>query len=401
LKKYIEHLSELANIKLFIVRYLVNIIILFEILYLPFVLSRDFYIQIELLKNILLFIPIILLGINSGYLNIYYRKNIDNREELVYIGLILSLIAGIIIYFINYNVIFSVAIFSYIFIISIEKILIVDGHLILSSIYKSIFSIILIALITFLNNINDIQSIYSFSIIIGSVLWFILIIKNYNISSTVFSKNYNFFLKLISKFNTLLKEGFYIAMQSFVLIAFFLFDRWYFMSYYSDKIGEYSISFSFAQIVFIALNTIAFSMQRQLGENLHTYTKNKINKLLKINIIFFIFLALITIFLVYISIYAELFSKYGNFIYSFIIIVFCYGFYYLFSTYNVIALYKGMTRKFLLFISIAFILNVTISYVLRDLEFSYYFLLIKSGFILMLLSLVCYSYVLKVLKYDK
>jgi len=55
----------------------------------------------------------------------------------------------------------------------------------------------------------------------------------------------------VFKLSFLIKEGFFIASQSVVLIGFFLFDRFIFIENYSEHIGEYSISFSFSQIIFL------------------------------------------------------------------------------------------------------------------------------------------------------
>ncbi|RXI35318.1 hypothetical protein CRU99_13910, partial [Malaciobacter mytili] len=186
--------------------------------------------------------------------------------------------------------------------------------------------------------------------------------------------------------------------QSYILIGYFLFDRWFILNNYENYITKYSIAFSFSQIVFIALNTIAFTMQKKLGENFKKYTKSEVNNLLKINFYFFLFITLISIFIIYLVIYFEFFPLYGNFLYSFIIISICYGVYYTFSSYNVIALYSGYSKKLLKVLIISIFFSIIISYILVILHFDYYFFIIKSGLILIFTALYTYKYILKCLK---
>ncbi len=392
MKKYIEHLSELSSIKLFFVRYFVNFILLIEILYLPIVLNQNDFIKLELFKNILLFIPIVLLGINSGFINLYYRRNIIFKNEIIYIGFIISFITFCIIYYIYNDLFIAIAFFCFVFLISIEKILIVDGFLILASIYKSFFSISLIILITIYSDTYDIIYMYSICIIIATFFWLSILVYKYNLTKNKII--FPVFSKILIAFKELIREGFFIAMQSFLLIGFFLFDRWFILENYSNYVSEYSISFSFSQIVFIALNTIAFSMQKKLGENLNNFKKNKIKKLVKINFYFFIFLEFSAISIIYFLIILNIFPQYGNFIFSFIIITFFYGIYYLFSTYNIIALYNGYILKLFYWMLISLLVNIVLSFILLSLDFSYYFILLKSGVVLCILSLLCYRKVL-------
>jgi len=399
LKKYIKHLSELASIKLFIIRYIVNFIIFLEIIYLPIVLSKESYVQIEYFKNIIAFLPILLLGINSGYINSCYRLNIDKRKELLILGIIISLISSFIVYLFTENIFFSIASFCFVFTMAIEKILVVDGYLILSSVYKAFFSIVLILFVSTLDVANSLELYYSLSIIIGFIIWiFFVYLKYKNILSFKIAVK----LKSISTaFFNLFKEGFVIAFQSFVLIGYFLFDRWFILNNYPEYIGEYSISFSFAQIVFIALNTIAFSMQKKLGENLHTYTVGKVNNIVKINIIFFVVISIIAFCIIYLVIYYNVFKEYGDFLTSFVVILLFYGFYYTLSTYNVIALYSGLSVKLLMLLMIAFLVNILITYMMSLWGMKYIWIIIKSGIILTVSALVTYKYVIGCLQYDK
>ncbi|RXI35523.1 hypothetical protein CRU99_13860, partial [Malaciobacter mytili] len=176
MKKYIKHLSELTNIKLFFVRYIVNFILFIEIIYLPNILEPESYVKIEFYKNVFLVIPILLFGINSGYLNVFYRMNKDLRIELIFLGLILSLFSSVFYYLIYSEIFFAFAVFCFVFVMSIEKTLVVAGYFILASIYKGIFSLILIFLVTFFNVDDNTFIYYSISIILGTIIWLVCIL---------------------------------------------------------------------------------------------------------------------------------------------------------------------------------------------------------------------------------
>jgi hypothetical protein len=252
----------------------------------------------------------------------------------------------------------------YLFTVGIEKILIVDGLLVLASLLKAIYSIILIMFVFFFSDStsDDIKTYYLLSVIIGTTFWILFLIKPYARKITRLSISNISLINLIRTHFIFVKEGFNIALQSIILVGFFLFDRWFIGKYYPNFLNEYSISFSFSQVVFIALNTIAFSMQKSLGEKMGGHKKSLITRLLKINLYFFLFLILISSVIIYFVSNMNFFEGYGNFFISYLIISIFYGSYYLLSSYSVIGLYSGAATLFLIYMIIAIILDVMFSY---------------------------------------
>jgi O-antigen/teichoic acid export membrane protein len=397
LKRYIDLLSELADIKLFFIRYAANFILLVEILYLPYVLSPEIYSSLELLKNGIILVPLVLFGINSGYINLYYRSKKDYRRSLVLISVMISIIVGFFSYIWFNNILLSIALMLYLFIMGVEKVLIVDGRLILASLYKAFFSVVLIVFIFFVSIVTtkEAESIYLLSIIIGSSVWVLITVRTYiyNIASIQIHDFFN--ISVFNNYLALVKEGVYISSQSMALIAFFLFDRWFISKYYPDSLNEYSISFSFSQVIFVALNTIAFSMQKTLGEAMGSHRKETICRLLKINSFFFVVLLFGLGWLVHYVAKVNFFGGYGDFFNSFMIISLFYGSYYMLSTYTVIGFYAGYTKLFLVYIVLALVFDVALSYWINYIDIGYYYFLLKSGVILLLLSGVIFLRVLK------
>ena len=399
LKKYIDLLSELANIRLFVVRYAVNAVVLVELLYLPYVLAPATFVSLEWFRNMLLFIPIVLMGANSGYVNLYYQQEGDFRFGLLISTLFIAFVSSLLVSYIVGDVFFLIAILLYLIIIGVEKILIVDGYLVLASLYKASFSVVLI-LMAYINGeylADKLEAAFSISIISGGCFWLLLVLWAYrrNIIKGVCSIRGAYINQFRNEYLALVRAGFFISMQTFVLIAFFLFDRWYILNKYSLYAAEYSISFSLAQVVFIALNTVGYSMQRKLGEGMVGHTRSSIKRLLKINSAFFLMLLLGSLTLIWWVIRLGVFLKYGDFFMSYLCISFFYGLYYLLSTYSVIGLYAGLSKMFMLYILVAFTLNFFVSNVFVLAGVGYYYFVVKSGVILLMLAIGIYTHTLK------
>jgi hypothetical protein len=75
LKKYYVHLSELINLKTLFTRYFANFLFLIELLLLPKFIDVDVYTEVEYYRNVILILPIFLLGTVSAYLPIYFKKD--------------------------------------------------------------------------------------------------------------------------------------------------------------------------------------------------------------------------------------------------------------------------------------------------------------------------------------
>lgn len=406
MKKYINHLSELADLKLFFVRYFVNFILLVEILLVPILVNPNVYTSLEWIKNVVMFIPVALLGLHSGFINVYYGKAKDYRKGALLAGFLISVVSALAFFFATSSWVLALAVFSFLLIIISEKILIVDGHLLLASVYKSFHSIALLALIVFYDSYaqNNIEAVYGYSILIGTSIWFLCILflyrkiiahlmeaySKYKIS--VFARAFELFQRSAE----LIRAGFLISAQTFLLIGFFLFDRWVILNYFPSMAASYSIAFSLCQISFIALNTIAFSFQKSLGEKVHEIRLVELKRLLAINGLFFIFLFVSSSVFVYIVSEMNIFSGYGDYFFTYIILNFFYGLYYFFASYAVIAIYKGFSKLLLVLMLMAFVLDVLLTGLL--VELGYDFILWKSGLILMLVSLIGLLKVMQVVK---
>ena len=387
LKKYISRLSELTDLRLLIVRYSVNFIVLIEILILPLVLRPEDFTSLEYLKNLLLFAPILLCGVNSGYINRVYKDKLDDRYALILAVTIIALLAFCILNLLLANILPAIAISLYIIVVGCEKICIADGFLVLASLYKAFYStgLVLFAVFYATDSSDPINVIYAISVILGSIFWLFLFVvyfdkKNFSSLNLRSPELFERVGRSLQNIMLLVKRGILVSFQTFLLVGFFLFDRWFFLKNFEDNVNAYSLAFSLAQIGFIAINTVAFSMQRSLGESLHDLTKKSLFRLLKINVLSAIVLLTLALLAVSVLDYSKIFENYGQYLLSYIIISFLYGTFYVCSTYTVVAIYFERNLYLLGLMGGALMIDIIASFALVN--YGYEILLLKSGLIL-------------------
>ena len=393
-----NHLSELSDIRLLVVRYAVNFVGFIEILLLPVLLDPDFYTDVEFLRYLMMLAPIFLFGAHSGFLYEFYNNKVNHIKTLCLFSFLVSSIIATLVFFITERLLVSMAVFCLIFVNPLEKWLVVSGKLILASVYKSFISISMICLgcISFLYYSGDsFTDIYSLSIIVGSLVWtgYLFSLLKAPFSSVFDYENIaGFYLEIIK----LVKSGFVINVQSYVLVAYFLFDRFFISQFYGGFEREYALAFSLSQIIFIGLNTIAFSAQRNVGCSIQAYSLENYSRGIKL--VFMLFSVLGIIGLVGVYILNLLLVGYGDFIYTFMITSVLYGAYYALSSFSVVAFYKNLSSTALFILLLFMVLNVALSYLLKNYEFGYYLILFKSGVLLLLSSLLLDNYIRRALK---
>ncbi len=225
----------------------------------------------------------------------------------------------------------------------------------------------------------DSMRVYSISISIGVAIWLILVVKITGLRSI--GINPRELKKLVPFGKQLIQSGFLISAQSYILVSYFLLDRYVTIKYFPEFGPEYAIAFSFCQIVFIGLNTIAYGAQQKVGEGIKTYSIVRYSNAIKMVIGFFLLVSVATTVLVFIS--SFYFVDYGKFYYSFAIIILFFGGYYVMSSFAVVAFYKDLTNTTTLFLLGALVTNLVLTFICLHFELGYYANLVKSGFLLL------------------
>lgn len=386
LKKYLSRLSELSDIRLFFSRYLVNFIGLVEILCLPLLLDPGIYTEVELMRQFFLMAPLLILGAHSGYLISLYKEKRDLQLSLVIMTGLIGVGVSAVVSLMVGGLLPALAVFLMILVASMEKVLVGRGNLIVASVYKAIISGVLICFALYAYYIKlDVSALalYSGCIIVGILLWGFVIWFTSDLKEFQGSIN---FRRSVHEFLHLARHGFLINIQSYALIAYFIFDRIIVKSYYSDYSSEYAIGFSLSQIVFIAVNTVAFAAQQKVGENLNKFKLKDYNKMLIVTIILYAVTLVVAVPMIYL--FSQWVTGYGNFVNSFILIVTFFGAYYAVSAISVIGFYQGMAMKSLYVVVFFLMLNIVMTIGLAENDYGYYSNLFKSGLLLLLSAIV-------------
>lgn len=334
------------------------------------------------MRQIFLMIPLFIFGANSGYLYCLYSENKDLQQALISISIIIGLIAALSVNFIINNNMAAIAVFLMILVISLEKVLIAREKMIIASIYKAIISLAMLSIATFLYYKNfkiSALTLYSSSITIAITLWIILIISYLEMGLTGWRCTLN---NIFSDFYYLVRKGFILSIQSYILLLYFIFDRHIVINYYNEFNAEYALAFTLSQVIFIAINTFTFTAQQKIGVRFVSFNLEDHNKILSTVFRLFIFLFLVGVVGVYL--YSTFISGYGNFIGSFIIMSLLYGGYYSYSTMAIVGFYQGSALASLGVILFFFILNAAASILIIEFNPNYYINLIKSGALLLL-----------------
>jgi hypothetical protein len=382
----LRRLSELSDLSLFLARYLVNFIGLVEIIFLPLLFDPDIYTNVELIRQLFLMAPLLILGAHSGYLICLYKERRDLQLSLVIMTVLIGAGISVAVSVMVGGLMPAVAVFLIIIVASLEKVLVAKGKLIVASVYKAIISAALIGFALYANQMAlDVTAItlYSVCVVVGVLLWICLIWFTADLKELRAQINLK---QCVREFLDLARHGFLVSVQSYILVAYFLFDRLVVNSYYKNYSSEYAIGFSLSQIIFIAINTVAFAAQHKVGVRLNKFLLIDYNKMLANTFIILVVLLAFTVPIIYLL--GWFITGYGNFVNSFAIISFFFGGYYAVSALAVVGFYQGMARKALYILLFFLILNILVTLGLVQYDLNYYFNLLKSGLLLLISAVV-------------
>jgi hypothetical protein len=379
-------------IKLFLSRYVAYLFIGLEILFLPIILNKQQFSEIEYLKATISLTPYILLGSYSGYVYVKYKENRDLYKTLFSFSMSILLSASIFIaiYYKNYLLIFPII--SYGLSMIFEKRLQVNNQFIVSILYKPIFSITILLVIYFkLFSINvtqvDVVNSLVFTYTLALFIW--LTIGYIAIKSKLFIKvdlNLKVNWKdLIVSISLLIRKGFLINIGTIILGCYMFLDRYFIKEYYVHSLPTYSLAINFSQIVFIGINSIAYTQLILIGEDLKQVTYEYITKIIINSLKIFIVLFVISVMCV--IGYGYFMKKFDLLLPFFINIVFFVGLFYTISVVSPVLMYFDKLLPSTIFLLTIFLLNLFLSFVIAKNELSVYCLIFKSSFLLFISGL--------------
>lgn len=338
--RLLKHQLQLIRIKFLFSRYCIAAIGLAEAVLLPIVFVSDDYVSIEYFKNIISFAPFLLLGINSGYINQFYANNNDYARTLILATFGLSAVYGIVVATLFKNHFLSLAIISMLIPYGIEKVLVVRGFFLYSILFKGIQSIIVIAsLLTTCGLMEcsgiNVQKLYAISVFVGTFIWTVSLPFAIGCKTNLLYKYFDF-----SELIKLLKFGWLISLQSAIVLLLFFVDRWLILHHFPESAKAFSFGYTVAFVFIFGINTISFTLQKDLGEHFKNFDYERISRAIKSIFMIYIvgiFLLLLSFVAIHLASFDVKYSGYEAYAISIYITV---GLYYSVASTSVLASYN-------------------------------------------------------------
>lgn len=382
--------------KVIILRYALYLIIGIEVLLLPKLIPVETYTTLEYYKSLSFLFPFVLLGAGNGYLFSKYSLKKDLYLVLLNQGLLLGLVVsiGFGVYYQSFviPILFSVTL---LFTIMEQKIK-TDKNFILSFLFKPLISICLLifgSLAFFIKVDFSWSFILLSSFLISLFVWILVGRVNSNILQ--------FRLKLsrtyLKNYIHMVKKGFFATLGTLIISLFLFSDRYFTLHYYKEFLPTYSFGFNISQIVILALTTLSYISTIVIGENLQEMTRNNLRKSLVKSLLIFGGLLILLVCFVFVI---QSFYEFEHILYVTLILAFFKGLFYAVSIISPIILYKGYQRKITIYLALLFLINVAGCYFISTQEFNYFGLIIFSGIVLTIYSILVIRFVFVKIGFD-
>ena len=377
-KRFLKHLSELSSLRLVLLRYAVNAVSMVELALLPALLAPALYADMEMTKQMMLFAPVLLIGAATGYLHSLFAGGRDMQGALLLGGALVGIAGGFVFAYVSGSFLAGCAVFLLIIAACVEKILVSVNRLVLGSLYKALVSVSLVCAVLAIGNsaMVNATNLYSTAVVLGCLAW---VGATFWVGALRLPR-WDGIGRVWDDFRELVQNGFALSAQSYIVLLYFIVDRMAIATLYPDRNAEYAIAYSVSQVVFIFLNTIAFSMQYVAGKNAAGMTASQYRQmrrtvLIVCAIIFFASIPCVYAFGLYVP-------QYGDFINSFLLIASLAGIFHALSAISLVGFYLNLSAYALKLLCIALSFNVLTLILTNMLDLGYYANLARTGAIL-------------------
>ncbi len=373
----VSNISNSIEIKAVFFRYFFFVFVGLEVLIIPKIIDEEIYSSIEYVKHIIFLSPLFMLGIPSGMIYRKMKGGLDVEAKLMRSSIVLSLIVGTNIAFWSNNIIYALPVILFVFCAIVESELKIKQRFNLALLLKPLISILLIinSFLLFKNLIN-VQVYLNLSFCLGAIVWLAL------------SKVKIFKGKLfeINEFIKCIRFGFLITLSTLIFGLFIFFDRFIAKNYYYEILPSYSLAFSFSQMVVLGLSTLNYISTIKIGEAHDRIQKKDLIKLLyRSTVILSIVLFLSFIITKYF--FVSYFKEFEFFSY-FLLITLSKSIFITIGVITPMIYYKDKIIHSVIILTVAFILQITLTYkIYIPNNYDYLYILLSSGIILIIVSI--------------
>jgi len=326
---------------LLLTRVLTGIVTLFEILYLPVLLSISFKL-FDYQRSILLnFAVLVTFGLHSGYFVLFYRLKNKTLSDEIFKSIILVVILFFFFFFLIFTLyefqnLYSLPLtFSFLIILILEKYLVIKNKLIFSQTVKALNSVIYLVFAFFFLFDN-----YLFYILLTGVASLVGLFFVIKIFIPEFFNFFNFFKIRIRKklFYVIFDLGYKQIIATFLFGVIIILLKTLFLDFYPTQYNAYSTMLNL-MIMFLVLNSVLnlyfnknFSSAANNYNNIKGFLRSHVKPLI---IIYLIIYCLFTPSLMYY--YNFMNFEFNN---SFVVLgLFCVSFLFLIEYFNYVVVF--------------------------------------------------------------
>jgi hypothetical protein len=376
--RFLKHLSELSSLRLVALRYAVNAIGVVEIALLPTLLAPAFYAEVETTKQMMLFAPALLFGASTGYLHSLFSRGRDLQGALLLGAAVVGIVGGAGFAYASGSLLAGCAVLLLVMATAVEKILVSVNRLLLGSLYKALVSVSLVCAVLAITpaGMFSATDLYATAALFGCLAW---LGATFWVGA-VRLPAWRTLGRTAADFRELVVSGFALNAQTYLILLYFIIDRMAVAALYPERNAEYAIAYSVSQIMFIFMNTIAFSMQYVAGKNAAGMTVSQYRQMRRTVLTLYGIIFLASIPCVYA--FSLFVPQYGNFINSFLLIASLAGVFYALSAISLVGFYLNLSPFALKLMGIALVLNALAIVLTSMLDLGYYANLLRTGAIL-------------------
>ena len=354
-------------INLFIIRFFTGLVTLFEILYLPVLLSVSFK-SFDYQRSILLtFAVLVTFGLHSGYFVLFYRLKNKILSNEIFKSVILVVLLFFSLFFLIFTLydfqnLYSLPLtFSFLIILILEKFLVIKNKLIFSQTVKALNSVFYLVIAFYF--IFDNYLVYILLTGIASLIGLFVVIK---IFTPEFFNFFNFLKIRIRKklFYIIFDLGYKQLIATFLFGLIIILLKAIFFNFYPSQYNAYSTMINL-MIMFLVLNSV-LNLYYNKDFSSATNNDNNIKSFLISHLKPLIFIYLFTY-----CLFTPLLIYYYNFMNfefnnSFIVFgLFCVSFLFLVEYFNYVVIFLNKQLFYVLSQLFVIIIYVSIYYLLR------------------------------------
>lgn len=330
-----------------------------EVILLPKIINdKSVYATLDYYRYLTNMMPLLLMGIHSGYLKCIYNHNKDLRNELINGGFILLFILGIIVSICFNKFVLIILILSNGLAIFYEKIYQKDSKYLQAISFKPILSLLVIStIVMFSKNITN-SNIINF-LAIPYILAFIFFARKDICSLKL--KNDN--TKIIKGIKSLIKSGFWLNFGTLTISLYYFTDRTILRGINTIELANYAFAFNIAQGFFIFFTGLAFINENNFGEIFNCFDKQRYLLELKKTLKYFLAVFIVAV-LSFLFITTFFLTNYSDSFFYLIMIMLSWGFYFASSPIFPLLQYLNLQKKASLILLSILIFNILIYKVL-------------------------------------